>query len=273
MNDKPLMIILDASGFAHRAWASASKKFGPIEDSMRMVNWAKHTFNQSLQKISKELETYALEGNDVRLIAALDSGRTWRHDAFPGYKAGRSKPAEYKGLFLRETTLDCLSAAGCELYNSPGFEADDVIASIAVRSAQAGWDVRISTADKDLFQLAKYEGVRISAYNYDTKRYDLLDAAGAEARLGYAPKLAPMYKSIVGDSDGIKGVFGFGPTIGLRLIRDFASLDDLYANLHKLTPGERTKLEAAKSDVYLFERLCTLVECPVVPVELEQIAV
>lgn len=262
------MTALDASWMFHRAWGASQAQNG-FGDSQRHLNFARSNLNKSLTRIAKELEEWVSQGGEARLVAGMDSGKTWRHELYLPYKANRPQLSPYKRQFIYEEAPRAMEKAGVELFNSPGFEGDDVLATIALKSRNAGWDVSILASDFDLFQVVG-TGIKVVTPKKDRSGYEALDAIGVVKRIGVLPERIPLYKAIAGDtSDNISGVRGFGAVAAKRIATKYVSAAHLYASLSDFTNGERDSLERNKDSVLLFERLCTLeYDCPVKGVSL-----
>ena len=153
---------------------------------------------------------------------------TGRLDAFPAYKADRAAPPEeivwQFGLLRR-----LLPAMGERLVEAPGWEADDVIGTLA---AKAGPDDRVEvlTGDRDLIQLVRDPVVRVRYTLSGTKKVALYDEAGVHDKYGIAPDRYADFAILRGDpSDGLPGVKGVGPKTAIRLLEDHADLASVIA--------------------------------------------
>ena len=155
--------------------------------------------------------------------------------AFPAYKADRAAPPEeivwQFGLLRR-----LLPAMGERMVEAPGWEADDVIGTLA---AQAGPDDRVEvlTGDRDLIQLVRDPVVRVRYTLSGTKKVALYDEAGVHDKYGIAPQRYVDFAILRGDpSDGLPGVKGVGPKTAIRLLRDHADLASVVAAADQQTP-------------------------------------
>ena len=180
-----------------------------------------------------------------RLVVSFDGGSpAHRLEKCPGYKAQRAPmPDELRSQL--GLINEFLEAAGIPRILLKGQEADDVIATLAVRAAAEGATVRIATSDKDLMQLVE-ERVRIVP---PTKSDEELDAAGVEAKTGVRPSQIVDWLALIGDTaDNIVGVHGIGPKTATKLIAQFGSLADCFAQAEKIEPaGVRGKLLAGRA--------------------------
>ena len=207
-----------------------------------------------------------LENDRPEYIAvAFDTGKTFRDQLFPAYKATRAKmPDDLRPQIERiRQMVDAFNIPRLEM---EGFEADDVLGSIALQAAAQGLGVKIITGDRDLLQLVGDhiivnlpEGGKLA----DAKDYCTDD--DVRSKFGVPARLVVDYKALVGDaSDNIPGVKGVGEKTAQTLFETYSSLDDIYAHLDKLAPKLRQKLEENREMAYLSQDLaCIRVDLPI----------
>lgn len=188
-----------------------------------------------------------------KLVVVFDGGSPARRlEKLPEYKAQRAPMPDALRSQL-PLLNEYLAAAGIPLVLIKGQEADDVMATLAVRAAKQGGTVRLATSDKDLMQLVG-ENIRIVP---PTKAEEELDAAGVEAKTGVRPEQIVDWLALVGDSaDNIPGVHGIGPKTAAKLLRQYGSLAQCAAQLDNIEPGGvreklRAELDVAKLNVEL----------------------
>lgn len=191
---------------------------------------------------------------------AKDAPTTFRHEAFDGYKAGRPRmPDALRSQLGRLSAL--LAATGAPEFEAAGFEADDVLATLAREVSESGIRVRIVTGDRDLFQVARagVDVLFVGRRGADAKIYD---AAEVEARFGVTPAQRPSYVALVGDSsDNLPGVRGVGEKTASALIGRFGSIAGLLAHLDDVTPERvRDALRGAAEQMQRTEALARLRE-------------
>ena len=182
-----------------------------------------------------------------QLIATFDRPEpTFRHEMVPDYKAGRSAAPD----ILRQQmglVRQLVETLGVPVVDLPGFEADDVIATLATQAAARGDDVIIVTGDRDTYQLVEDPHVKVLYNRRGVSDYVLYDEAGVEARTGVVPARYPQYAALRGDpSDNLPGVPGVGEKTAARLINTYESLDGIYAHLDDLSPKLRQSLADAE---------------------------
>src|ERR1019366_1104312 len=131
-----------------------------------------------------------------------------------------------------------------------GFEADDVLATLATEARDRGCDVVVVTGDRDSFQLVEDPHVRVLYNRRGVSDYALYDEAGIEERTGVRPAKYPMLAALRGDpSDNIIGVPGVGEKTAAKLLNTYGDIDGIYANLDSLTPKLRANLAEAEDRV------------------------
>ena len=199
-----------------------------------------------------------LEQHRPRLLGlTFDEGRTFRHDLFDAYKAGREDIPEDIGQQVTQlrrllTAMNAFQVAGAP------FEADDYIATLTQQAVDAGLEVLILSGDRDLFQLV---GPRVRVI-YPIKGVQdaaIYDPAMVEARFGVPPRQLTDWKALVGDSsDNIPGVKGIGEKGAAGLLQQHGDLDGIYAALQQLPAGMRAKLEAGRDLARLSHSLAAL---------------
>ncbi len=191
------------------------------------------------------------------LAVAFDTGKTFRDDLFPAYKATRAKmPDDLRVQMERiRQMVDLFPFPRLEV---EGFEADDVLGSVARQAAEQGFGVRIITGDRDLLQLADERTIINLAGSKLSEARDFTPEA-VKAYLGVYPHQVVDYKALVGDaSDNIPGVAGVGEKTATALLETYPDLDSIYAHLDEIQPRVRTRLEAGRESAYLSRDLATI---------------
>jgi DNA polymerase-1 len=207
------------------------------------------------------LQKFLAEHRPGLLACCFDAGaRTFRNDIFPDYKANRgAPPPDLVPQF--DLCRELVGSMGIATLTCPGYEADDVIATLCGRLRAAGCEVVIVSGDKDLAQLLA-PGVRI----YNLARDEWWDEAGVPARLGVSAAQVADLLALAGDAaDNIPGVRGVGPKAAAALLAEFADLAAIYADLDRVAAlpvrgakGLRAKLEAGREAALLSRRLVEL---------------
>ena len=184
------------------------------------------------------------------LAVTFDTGRTFRDKIFPEYKATREKmPDDLRPQI--ERIREMIDTFGIPRLEMEGYEADDVLGSVAQKAVEQGFGVKIITGDRDLLQLVNdriivnLAGSKLS----DAKDYNKADVL---SYLGVTPEQVVDYKALVGDSsDNIPGVPGVGVKTATSLLSKYKTLDEVYDHLDELQTRVKNKLEAGKESAYM----------------------
>jgi DNA polymerase-1 len=193
-----------------------------------------------------------------RIGVAFDTGeKTFRHHLYEPYKAKRQAPPEE---LIQQIPLvkEYLGLRGIRLFEVPGFEADDIIASCSKTEAGKGNDVLIFTADKDLFQL-----VDEHIFIYHPRLKEKLGPQGIKDHFGVSPEQIVDYLSLTGDSsDNIPGIPGVGEKTALKIIEKFGSLDNLLDHIEEVEEKIKTKIKDNLELLTLSRQLVDLAKAP-----------
>jgi DNA polymerase I len=174
---------------------------------------------------------------------------TFRHEAVDTYKANREAAPD---ILRQQVGLvrQVVETLGIPILEVPGFEADDVIATLATRARDQGDDVLIVTGDRDAYQLVEDPHVKVLYNRRGVSDYALYDEAGIEGRTGVRPERYVEYAALRGDtSDNLPGVPGVGEKTAARLINQYGGLDGIFEHVDELTPKLRQNLAAAEPHV------------------------
>jgi DNA polymerase-1 len=207
-----------------------------------------------------------------------DAGDSFRTARYPEYKSTREKlDAELQADFDRsvERVSELLTAFRVPLVSVDGYEADDVIATLADRGAERGWQVVIVSGDKDFYQLIR---PRVALLNPGrggpaAVEEQWVDESNASERLGVPPSQVVDYLSLVGDSaDNVPGVRGIGEKGAVQLLTEYGSLDRILEHAAEI-PGKRAReaLLAGGDSARLSRELVTIMRDVPVPVELDRL--
>ena len=171
---------------------------------------------------------------------------TFRHELVSDYKAGWAEAPDIlrQQLGLVRQVVDVLKIPSLEI---SGFEADDVIATLATQIRDRGDDVFIVTGDRDAYQLVEDPHVKVIYVRRGVSDVVTYDEAGIVERTGVHPRDYPQYAALRGDpSDNLPGVPGVGEKTAAKLINDYGDIDGVFANLDRCTPKLRENLAKAE---------------------------
>jgi DNA polymerase-1 len=233
-----VLLLVDGNALVHRAFHALP----PLTTSRtgEIVN-AVYGFANTLFKVVSNLKA------SHWAIAFDYPAPTFRHDLYEQYKAQRPPtPEELKSQIRRVHELaDVLSMPSFEL---KGYEADDILGTLAVKAREAGIDAAILTGDRDLLQIVR-PGITVLLPGRNFSEAVTYDGTAVEARFGVSPGQFAAYKALVGDtSDNIPGVPGVGDKTAAKLLNQFHTLESIYARIAEVTPARVQASLAASSD-------------------------
>jgi DNA polymerase-1 len=234
-SDRPLLLLIDGHSLAFRSFYAFSKGGdGGLSTKAGVPTSVTYGFLKALLDTCKGLRPQGL-------VVAFDTAEpTFRHEADAAYKAHRDEAPEHFFADLTNLQQILQQSLDIPLAMAPGYEADDVLGTLANRAANAGWRVRILSGDRDLFQLVDDQrdiavlymggGPYAKASGPAEMRRD-----GVIAKLGVTPEEVVDLKALTGDtSDNIPGVKGVGPKTAITLLAAHTDLDGIYTALDEL---------------------------------------
>ncbi len=254
------LVLIDGFGIIFRAYHAI--KSGLATSKGELTNATFGFTSMLLEVLRRDTPDY--------IVMAFEGGQTFRHEEFVEYKANRSEmPQDLASQIGRIRQV--VEAMGIMIYEQAGFEADDVIGTLARQANQRGLEALIITGDNDLLQLvndhtrAVLPGAGPKARFSDARYFD---TAGVIARYGFEPKFVPDYKAIVGDkSDNIPNVPGLGDKTATDLITQYGHVEEILNHLDELKPKVRDALQTYRAQVIQSKRIATIVT--EVPLELD----
>ena len=208
----------------------------------------------------------------VGLAVAFDlPGGTFRDAIVADYKAGRAEtPADLPPQFDMIRSL--LGSLAIPVVGAEGFEADDVLATLATEARDRGHPVIIVTGDRDSYQLVEDPYVRVLYNRRGVSDYALYDEAGIEERTGVVPGKYPLLAALRGDSsDNLPGVPGVGEKTAAKLVNQYGDLDSLFSHLDALSPKLRDNLAAHHDQVLKNAEVIPLVRDVPLAVHVDQL--
>jgi DNA polymerase I len=241
------LVIIDGNAILHRAFHAMPPLTTRDGEPINAVYGLVSMFLRVVQDLKPE-----------SIVVTFDEKEeTFRQKEFKAYQAQRPPTAdELSSQFGK--ARDFFKAAHVPIYSKPGFEADDVIGTIA---GKAKGDVVIITGDRDILQLVNdKKNVKLYMPIMGLTNAKLFGEKETRERMGVPPEQIPDYKALVGDpSDNYPGVAGIGPKTAEKLLEKYGSIDKIYVHLDNIEPKIRQKLEANKDNAILFHRLATIV--------------
>lgn len=253
-------------------------------DAYALIYRSYYAFIRAPRINSKGLNTSAVMGfcntlNEVlnkekptHIGVAFDHGKTFRHDAFPEYKAQREETPEDIKLSV-PIIKDVLAAMNIPILQVDGFEADDVIGTLATKAGAEGVETYMLTPDKDYGQL-----VRSNVYMYKPRHgggYDIIGESEIEGKYGIpTPAQVIDLLALMGDSaDNFPGCPGVGEKTAVKLINQFGNIDNMLSHTDELKGKMREKVENAVDDIKMSKFLATIRTDVPIELNLDELAV
>jgi DNA polymerase-1 len=243
---RPTLFLIDGSSQMYRAYHAFRGR--GLSNQEGHTTHAVYVFVTMLRKL-------IADHRPAYLAASFDlAGPTFRDRIVTDYKATRAAMPDDLQEQINWVHEAC-EAMGVPILTSPGYEADDVIGTVALRAAAAGFEVAIVSIDKDFFQLV-HDGIRV----YDPREDGAwFDERGVVEKFGVRPSQVVDVLALVGDtSDNVAGVPGIGKKGAVDLVTQFGSLDAMLARTSELKPKQREALTAHRDDALRSRELVTI---------------
>ncbi|MEA2050558.1 MAG: DNA polymerase I [Campylobacterota bacterium] len=241
---KKTITIIDTFGFLFRSYYALP----PLKSKTGFPTGMLTGFMNFISSIGKDFQT-------DYLVFALDSkGKTFRNDIYTQYKAHRPEAPDDLRVQL-PVAIEFIEKMGFQTAAKVGYEADDIIASLAHDAKEKGLQVRVVSHDKDLYQLIKED-----IFMFDPMKKKIISKEDCFSKYGVYPEQFTDYQSLLGDSaDNVPGVKGVGAKTAEALIKQFDNLDNIYANIETIEkPRWQKLLNESKDMAYISKQLVTL---------------
>ena len=245
----PTLYLIDGHALAYRMYFALTAVGG----SQRWRT-SKGEPTAGIYGFARELLRIIEQEKPEYIAVAFDVGKTFRDELFPEYKATREKmPDDLRPQIERiRKMVDAFNIPRLEM---EGYEADDVLGSVACIANEQGIGVKIITGDRDLLQLVNK---RTTVYLAGDDQNYIKDEDVVK-KLGVLPKQVVDYKAIVGDkSDNIPGITGVGEKTAINLLEKYGTLDKIYEHIDEVEKRWKTKLEDNKANAYLSRDLAQI---------------
>ena len=254
------IILVDGNNLLFRSYYATSYSGVIMRNSKGFPTNGLYGFINMMNKIiEEEKPSY--------IMVAFDKGKTFRHDKYDEYKAGRKEmPDDLRSQFPK--AKEVLDALGIKHFEIDNYEADDIIGTLAKRvDEEDEFIATIISSDKDLLQLISDE---VDVKLLKTKGSIRFNREAFKETYKVEPINMIDLKALMGDmSDHIPGVRGIGEKTAINLLEKYKTLDNLYNHLDELTPKTREKLENDKENAYMSYDLATIYRNVDIPFSLE----
>ncbi len=252
------IVVIDANGLVHRAYHALP----PLNTSKGEQTNATFGFASMLLKVlSEEKPDY--------IAVTFDKGKTFRHVEFPDYKAQRPEMAEdLRPQFTRVRQI--VEAFGFPIFEMDGYEADDLIGTLAQMAAKRNLEVIIVTGDTDTLQLVAPH-IRVIVTRKGISDVVTYDEAGVRERYGLAPQQLTDLRGLRGDaSDNIPQIPGIGDKTAASLLQQYGDVENIFSSLATVEPKLQKKLAGYEEQALKHKHLATIVCDLPVTLDLEQ---
>jgi len=211
MAKAPRLFLVDGTALAYRSYFAFIRN--PLINSKGENTSAIYGFTRTL------IDLLTQETPDYIAVAFDTAAPTFRHERFPAYKATRQKMPDDMSVQLPRLK-EVADVLGITIIEIPGFEADDIMGTLAKRAEQKGMETYLVTADKDFMQLVS-PLVKIYGLRRVSNQQEILDAAGVQQKFGVPPEHVIDVLALMGDSsDNVPGIPGIGEKTAGKLIQD-----------------------------------------------------
>ena len=242
------IVLIDGNNLMFRSYYATAYAGNLMKNSKGFVTNALYGFANMMNKIIHEEEfSY--------ILVAFDKGKTFRHDTYSQYKAGRIEtPADLKNQFPKAKEM--LDAMGIKWYETDGYEADDIIGTLSKIATDNDYETLIVSSDRDLLQLIND---KVTVKLLKTKDYIMMTKDAFVSEYNLEPIKIIDLKGLQGDkSDNIPGVKGIGEKTALKLLQDYGSLENIYVNIDNIKGKVRENLINYKDDAFASKQLATI---------------
>ena len=243
------IILVDGNNLLFRSFFATAYQGVIMKNSKGFPTNALYGFINMMNRIIKE-------ENPNYIMVAFDKGKTFRHDKYNDYKAGRAAmPDELKLQFPK--AKEVLDSMGIKYFEIDNYEADDIIGTLARKvDEEKDFIGTIVSSDKDLLQLISDE---VTVKLLKSNDYIMMTKEEFKKTYGLEPKRMVDLKALMGDSsDNIPGVKGIGEKTAIKLLCDYGSLDELYQHIDEIKGKTKEKLEQDKDNAYMSYDLATI---------------
>lgn len=254
------IILVDGNNLLFRSYYATAYTGNVMKNSKGFPTNGLYGFINMMNKIIREEEPNYI-------LVAFDKGKTFRHDKYEVYKAGRAAmPDELKQQF--PVAKEVLTAMGIRYFEIDNYEADDIIGTMArIVDQEDEFIATIISSDKDLLQLISKE---VTVKLLKSNDYILMTPETFKEIYKVEPIKMIDLKALMGDSsDNIPGVKGIGEKTAINLIEKFGSLENLYNNLDKVTGKTKEKLENDRDNAFMSYDIATIYRQVPIPFTLE----
>jgi DNA polymerase-1 len=258
MPQKTKLVLIDGHSLAYRAFHALP---ADMKTSQGELTNAVYGFTSMLLNVLRDEEP-------THIAVTFDKGITFRHEVYADYKAHRAKMPDEMRVQM-DRIRQVVETMAIPVFEQEGYEADDLLGTLARQAGEQGVDTLIVTGDMDLLQLAD-ERTRVLTSRWRFSDTVIYDVEGVKQRYGLAPAKLADFKGLIGDtSDNIPGVRGVGEKTATKLLQKYDTLEGIYGHLEEVQSRFRSKLEAQRDKAFLSRRLGNIIRDAPVQLDLD----
>ena len=246
------LVLIDGHSLAYRAFFALPPDMATSKGELTN---AVYGFTSMLLNVIRDHQP-------THMAVAFDVGRSFRHEKFEAYKATRERIPDELSIQI-DRIQELIRAFHIPIFTKEGYEADDVLATLAHQAEPKDVLSLITTGDRDLLQVVD-EKIWVLTSGRKFSDVIIYTPEKVQERYHLAPRQIVDYKALVGDkSDNIPGVRGIGDKTAVKLLQQWGDLDNIYAHIDEITPTRvRNALIKGREDAYLSRALATIVDVP-----------
>ena len=241
----PKLVLIDGHSLAFRAFHALPPDMSAPTGELTNAVFG---FTSMLLKVLRDQQP-------EYVAVAFDVGRTFRHDMYEAYKGHRERTPEELHTQV-ERIKEVVTALNIPIFTKEGFEADDILATLAKQAEAQGVDTLIVTGDRDILQVVD-DHIHVLTSGRFFSDTILYTPESVKSKYGLEPTQLVDYKALLGDkSDNIPGVKGIGEKGAAGLLQHYGTLDAIYANIDQVTPNRvQIALKTGRADAELSRKL------------------
>jgi DNA polymerase-1 len=247
MPQEKKLVLIDGHSLAYRAFHALPED---LKTSRGELTNAVYGFTSMLLNVLRDEKP-------THIAVTFDKGLTFRHEMYDAYKAHRAKMPDEMRVQM-DRIRQVVETMGIPIFEQEGYEADDLLGTLARQAEEHGVDTLIVTGDTDILQLAD-EHTRVLTSRWRFSDTVIYDVAGVKQKYGLAPSQLADFKGMMGDtSDNIPGVRGVGEKTATQLLQEYGTLEGVYQHLEEVPSRFRSKLETQRDKAFLSRCLATI---------------
>lgn len=245
------VLLIDGNSLLFRAYYATAYSGNIMHTKDGVYTNAIFALSNMLNKV------YEISNPDYALVAFDAKGKTFRHEEYKEYKEGR-KPAPAELVMQFPLAREMIEKMGIKWFELVGYEADDIVGTLAKEASNKGYKVDIFSSDRDLLQLVD-ENISLNITVKGISDINVITPSNIVEFYGVSEKQITDYKGLRGDdSDNIKGIAGVGEKTAIKLLQDYGSVEGIYENIDAIKGKLKEKLIEGKEDAFNSKKLATI---------------